>query len=73
MAGCKTYVSNTILQNEHRALYTHCHGHALNLAVQDAVKANVILRDTLDTTSIEEMTKLIKKSSRGQVIFEKVN
>ena len=60
MAGCKTGVSTTILQKEHRALYTHCYGHALNLAVQDAVKANVILRDTLDT--IEEMTKLIKKS-----------
>ena len=73
MAGCKTYVSNTILQKEHTALYTHCYGHALNLAVQDAVKANVILRDTLDTTSIEEMTKRIKKSPRGQVIFEKVN
>ena len=43
----------------------------MNLAVQDAVKANVILRDTLDT--IEEMTKLIKQSPRRQVIFEKVN
>ena len=47
VAGCKT----TILRKEHRALYTYCYGHALNLAVQDA---NVILRDTLDT--IEEMT-----------------
>ena len=71
MAGCKTGVSTTILRKEHRALYTHCHGHALNLAVQDAVKANVILRDTLDT--IEEMTRLIKKSPRRQVIYEKVN
>ena len=49
MAGCKTGVSTTILRKEHRALYTHCYGHAQNLAVQDAVKANVILRDTLDT------------------------
>ena len=57
-----------ILRNGHRALYTHCYGHALNLAVQDAVKANVILRDTLDT--IEKITKLIKKSPRPQVIFE---
>ena len=56
MAGCKTGVSTTTLRKEHRALYTHCYGHALNLAVQDAVKANVILRDTLDT--IEEMIKL---------------
>ena len=69
-AGCKTGASTTILQKKHRTLYTHCYGHALNLAVQDAVKANVILHDTLDT--IEEMTKLIKKSPRKQVIFEKV-
>ena len=70
MAGC---ISTTIglLRKEYRALYTHCYGHALNLAVQDAVKANVILRDTLDT--IEEMTKLIKNSPRRQVMFEKVN
>ena len=70
MAGCKTGVSTTILRKEHRALYTHCYGHALNLAVQDAVKANVILRDALDT---EMMTKLVKKSPRRQMIFEKVN
>ena len=65
--------TGTILRKEYRALYTHCYGHDLNLAVQVAVKANVILRDTLDTTSIEEMTKLVKKSPRGQVIFENVN
>ena len=70
MTGCKTGVSTTILRKEHRALYTHCYGHALNLSVQVALKANVILRDTLDITSIEEMTK---KSPRGQVIFENVN
>lgn len=51
-------------------LYTHCYGHSLNLAVQDAVKANPIIRDALDT--IEEMSKLIKKSPRRQVIFQKV-
>ena len=33
---------------------------------QDAVKANPIIRDALDT--IEEMSKLIKKSPRRQVI-----
>lgn len=50
------------------ALYTHCYGHALHLAIQETVKSNVILRDTLDT--VEEMTKLIKKSPKCQVIFE---
>lgn len=70
MAGCRTGVATALLRKEPRALYTHCYGHALNLAVQDAVKANPILRDTLDT--VEEMTKLIKKSPKREVLFRKV-
>lgn len=70
MAGCRTGVATTLLQKEPRALYTHCYGHALNLSVQESVKANVLLRDTLDT--VEEMTKLIKKSPKRESIFQKV-
>ena len=70
MAGCKTGVATTVLKKEPRALYTHCYGHVLNLAVQDSVKANHILQDTLDT--VEEMTKLIKKSPKREAIFQKV-
>lgn len=69
MAGCRTGVATTIQQQEPQALYTHCYGHALNLAVQDSVKNNAILRDALDT--VEEMTKLIKKSPKREVIFKK--
>ena len=43
MAGCRTGVATTIQQQEPRALYMHCYGHALNLAVQDSVKNNAIL------------------------------
>ena len=46
--------------------YTHCYGHALNLAIQETAKSNIILRDTLDT--MEEMTKLIKKSPKRRYI-----
>ena len=70
MAGCRTGVATTLLHKEPRALYTHCYGHALNLAVQDSVKANSVLRDTLDT--VQEMTKLIKKSPKREAIFHKV-
>uniref|UniRef100_H3A771 DUF4371 domain-containing protein n=1 Tax=Latimeria chalumnae TaxID=7897 RepID=H3A771_LATCH len=69
MAGCKTGVVTSLLSKEPRALYTHCYGHALNLAVQETVKKNHILRDTLDT--IEEMMKLIKKSPKRETIFNK--
>ena len=53
MADCITGVSTNILAEERRELYTN--GHSLNLAVQEAIKGNKILRDTLET--VEEMTK----------------
>ena len=64
------WLATAILSKEPCALYSHCYGHALNLAVQDMMKGNKILRDTLDT--VEEMTKLIKKSPKRQAIFKKI-
>ena len=49
MAGCRTGVATTLRAREKRALYTHCYGHSLNLAIQDVVKQNIVLRDALDT------------------------
>ena len=70
MAGCRTGVATRISAKEPRAVYTHCYGHALNLAVQDLVKKNHILWDALDT--VQEITKLIKKSPKRETLFEKV-
>jgi len=38
MAGSKSRVATRILSEEPKALYTHCYGHSLNLAVCDTVK-----------------------------------
>ena len=38
MSGWKAGVARRVMELEHRALYTQCYGHALNLAAQDAVK-----------------------------------
>ena len=43
MSGIKEGVAASIQQQEPRAVYTHCYGHALNLACGDAEK----LRSTL--------------------------
>ena len=48
-----------------RALYTHCYGHALNPATQDALKGIKVMLDTLDSF------KLIKKSPKRKSIFKK--
>ena len=69
MSGHKSGVAKKITDLESRALYTHCYGHALNLAAQDSIKHIKIMEDTLDTTY--EITKLIKKSPKREVIFKK--
>ena len=70
MSGCRTGVATALCAKEPRALYSHCYGHALNLAIQDTVRGNSIVRYTLDT--VEEMTKLIKKSPKCDIIFHNV-
>ena len=70
MSGRKSGVAKQIMDLEHRALYTHCYGHALNLAVGDSIKNIKIMEDTLDTTY--EITKLIKKSPKREVILKKI-
>ncbi len=38
MAGARNGVKTQILMQEPRALFTHCYGHALSLAVADSIK-----------------------------------
>ena len=38
MSGTKNGVAKLICDDEPRAAYTHCYGHALNLAVNDMLK-----------------------------------
>ena len=70
MAGSKSGVSTQLSKEEPRAVYTHCYGHALNLAVSDMMKKNRLMSDTLNTTS--EISKLLKFSPRRDVAFEKL-
>ena len=69
MSGSKSGVATRLLALEPRALYTHCYGHALNLAAQDALKSVKVMADALDT--VYEITKLIKKSPKRDIIFKK--
>jgi len=38
MAGIRSGVAKQLLDEEPRAVYTHCYGHALNLACGDTIK-----------------------------------
>ena len=70
MSGKKSGVSTRFLDLEPRALYTHCYGHALNLAVSDALKGSKVMKNALFTT--HEVTKLIKLSPRRDVAFKSI-
>lgn len=70
MSGTKNGVAKKICDVEPRAVYTHCYGHALNLAASDTEKKCKVLKDALDTT--HEISKLIKYSPRREAIFRQV-
>lgn len=68
MAGTKSGVATQISSIEPRALYTHCYGHALNLACSDAKQCCKIIKEALENA--HEITKLIKGSPRREAIFK---
>ncbi len=70
MSSSRSGVAIQLSQLEPKAVYTHCYGHSLNLAIQDTLEGSKIMRDTLDT--VYEITKLIKKSPKREAIFKKI-
>ena len=68
MSGRRSGVAAQLSAEEPRAIYTHCYGHALNLAAGDTIKQNKLLCDALDITS--EISKLLKYSPRRDSLFE---
>ena len=61
MVGAKTGVATHINEIESHANLTHCHGHGLQLAVGDTIKAIKITRGTLGAAF--ELNKRIKYST----------
>ena len=70
MSGKRTGVAKRIQELEPRAVYTHCYGHALNLAASDMLKQCAVLKDAMSTS--HEAIKLIKYSPRREGIFRRV-
>ena len=58
MLGVRGRVVKKILDEEPRAVYTHCYGHAHNLACSDAVKGCKLTQGALNTSY--EIVRLIK-------------
>ena len=62
MTGSRNGVATQICVEEPKALFLHCCGHALNLAVSDTVKGCQVVKDALDTAF--EVSKLISFSPK---------
>ena len=67
-SGSRNGVAAQIIAEEKHAVYTHCYGHALNLAVGDALKQSIMCCDALETAF--EISKLIKFSPKINAVFD---
>ena len=70
MSGVRNGVATIIARKESRAIFTHCYGHALNLAVGDSIKQCHLMKSALDV--VTEISKLIKKSPKRDAVFQKM-
>ena len=70
MSGHRNGVAKLIQNEESRAIFTHCYGHALNLAAGDSIKKCKTMKKALETT--HEITKLVKYSPRREGLFHNI-
>ena len=70
MRGAKCGVATMVSSEEPRAVFTHCYGHSLNLAVGDTVRQSKLMKSALET--VNEISKLIKKSPKRDAMFHKL-
>ena len=70
MSGSRNDVAKKILEEENRALYTHCYSHALNLAVSNTMKKSKVCKDALETAF--EITRLVKFTLKRNAAFDKI-
>ena len=70
MSGSRSGVAKQLRDEEPRALYLHCHGHALNLAAGTAIKNCKFTKDALDVAY--EVCKLIKFSPKCSAELKKL-
>ena len=70
MSGSRNGVATQFMAEEKRAVYTHCYGHALNLAVGDTIKRSKVCCEALETAF--EISKLIKFSPKRNTAFNRI-
>ena len=70
MKGHRQGVATQILKDQPKALYTHCYGHALNLACQDMIREVKVVKDALDNAL--ELSKLLQYSAKRNAEYKRL-
>jgi len=70
MSVSRSGAASRLLGEEKHALYTHCYGHALNLAIGITLKQSKVCCDTMEVAF--EITKLIKFSPKRNAAFQRI-
>lgn len=70
MSGKHTGVCTQIQTKEPRAMYIHCMGHSLNLAVQDTCRSIQVMSAALDV--VLELSKIFKYSAKKKAMLLKL-
>ena len=70
MSGNRNGLATQIQRKEKRALYTHCYGHALNLACNDTIKQILLMKNALDYA--HEIVQFVKSSPKRFAIFNRL-
>ena len=70
MSGIKRGVTTHIKGLNKKILYTHCYGHALNLAVNDCIRKVEVLKDA--RVMIKGVCNLVKKSPSRENKLNKI-
>ena len=64
MAGSRTGTATQLRHVEERAIFTHCYGHALNLAVADVVKQSKVIRDVWNNKYTRAQGRMLQQSCK---------
>ena len=70
MSGFKSRVAKLLTDIEPCAIFTHCYGHALNLATSNTIKRCTLMKNTLDV--VHEICKLLQSSPKRDALLQQI-
>ena len=70
MSGCKQGLAVKVLRENSKALFVHCHGHRLNLALKDASNRLPYILET--TAMVNSVYDFVEGSAQRHALFKHV-